>query len=205
MCITSAVYPVDYHPPPSSANAEPPLRPKPLSGHSTGVFQATPQYRRPSKSPAVRVTLQGPSLPAAGGMCALGDFSDFSEVPGGAEESLESEAESLDFLQDPQQESPSFQEARMTSVEELSDSEASATLRSPGETQSQEFSGDVDEGPKASGDDNSVAKVARFVGPNPQRLPEPRPRPNRRRQALLYVSFGYFEPEQWRVLCTFDV
>ncbi|CAE7311614.1 unnamed protein product, partial [Symbiodinium sp. KB8] len=71
-----------------------------------------------------------------------------------AEESLESEAESLDFLQDPQQESPAFQE------------------------------------------------VAKFVGPNPQRLPEPRPRPNRRRTALLYVSFGYFEPEQRRALCT---
>ncbi|CAE7944777.1 unnamed protein product, partial [Symbiodinium sp. KB8] len=71
MCITSAVYPVDYHPPPSSS------------------------------------------------------------------ESLESEAESLDFLQDPQQESLSFQEAR-------------------------------------------------------------------RRQATLYVSFGYFEPEQWRALCTLE-
>ncbi|OLP95354.1 hypothetical protein AK812_SmicGene22530 [Symbiodinium microadriaticum] len=119
-------------------------------------------------------------------------------------ESLESEAESLDFLQDPQQESLSFQEARMASVEEFSDSEASATLRCPGETHPRDSSDDVDKGLRASGEDNSVAKVAKFVGPNPQRLPEPRPRPNRRRQATLYVSFGYFEPEQWRALCTLE-
>ena len=185
-----------------SADAEPPLRPKPLSGQSTGVFQATPHYRRSSKSPAVRVTLQGPSLPAAEGMSALADFSDFSNVSGRAEESLESEAESLDFLQDPQQESPAFQEVRMASVEESSDSEVSATLGGPGETHPQDSSDAFDEGLRAPGEHELGAKVAKFVGPNPQRLPEPRPRPNRRRTALLYVSFGYFEPEQRRALCT---
>ncbi|CAE7298434.1 unnamed protein product [Symbiodinium necroappetens] len=145
MCITSAVYPVDYQSRPSSYNPEPPLRPTPLSGQSAGVFQA-PQYRRPSKSPAVRVSLHGPSLPAAGGMSALADVSDFSNVQGRAEESTESDAESLDFLSDPQQEIPAFQEARMSlstdflqgALEELSASEEGENPGSLGEIQHKE-------------------------------------------------------------------
>ncbi|CAE7870450.1 unnamed protein product [Symbiodinium sp. KB8] len=145
MCITSAVYPVDYQSRPSSYTPEPPLRPTPLSGQSTGVFQA-PQYRRPSKSPAVRVSLQGPSLPAAGGMSALADVSDFLNVHGRAEESTESDAESLDFLSDPQQEIPAFQEARMSlstdflqgALEELSASEEGENPGRPGEIQHKE-------------------------------------------------------------------
>ncbi|OLP82649.1 hypothetical protein AK812_SmicGene36686 [Symbiodinium microadriaticum] len=134
--------------------------------------------------------------------CVDLSYKDLPSADAEAEESLESEAESLDFLQDPQQESPAFQEVRMASVEESSDSEVSATLGGPGETHPQDSSDAFDEGLRAPGEHELGAKVAKFVGPNPQRLPEPRPRPNRRRTALLYVSFGYFEPEQRRALCT---
>ena len=71
VCITSAVYPVEYRPRPPEQPPVPPLRPTPLSGTSTGTFQAIPQSRRRSKGPSVRVTLQGPSLPAAGGMSTI--------------------------------------------------------------------------------------------------------------------------------------
>ena len=71
VCITSAVYPVEYRPRPPEQPPVLPLRPTPLSGTSTGAFQAIPQSRRRSKGPSVRVTLQGPSLPAAGGMSTI--------------------------------------------------------------------------------------------------------------------------------------
>ena len=137
-------------------------------------------------------------------MSALADVSDFLNVHGRAEESTESDAESLDFLSDPQQEIPAFQEARMSlstdflqgALEELSASEEGENPGRPGEIQHKEASSSENLGVslRVAGEPPGDARVAKFVGPNPQRMPEPRPRPSRSRRALLYVSLGTLSP-----------
>ncbi|CAE7349719.1 RE2 [Symbiodinium sp. CCMP2592] len=238
VCITSAVYPVDYRPRPPSEPAEPPLRPKPLSGSSTGAFLPTPHYRHGSKGPSVRVTLQGPSLPAAGGMSAIADFSDFY---GSGEFSRRSFSESedslkagsdgpVDFLSDssdypqtagmpevPQQEFSTLQGVcedpaasdEVFSSEDRRESGEDSCSESPGEiAETREADNapgmpptNLGEGSRGPGEPCGH-RVLRFVGPNPQRMPEANPAPGGRNvqgvnRRVLQVSFAYMSPEQW--------
>ncbi|CAE7252251.1 RE1 [Symbiodinium sp. CCMP2592] len=242
VCITSAVYPVDYRPRPPSEPAEPPLRPKPLSGSSTGAFLPTPHYRHGSKGPSVRVTLQGPSLPAAGGMSAIADFSDFY---GSGEFSRRSFSESedslkagsdgpVDFLSDssdfpqtagmpevPQQEFSTLQGVcedpaasdEVFSSEDRRESGEDSCSESPGEIAETREADDapgmpptnLGEGSRGPGEPCGH-RVLRFVGPNPQRMPEANPAPGGRNvqginRRVLQISFAYMSPDQWAAVC----
>ncbi|CAE7769388.1 unnamed protein product [Symbiodinium sp. CCMP2592] len=242
VCITSAVYPVDYRPRPPSEPAEPPLRPKPLSGSSTGAFLPTPHYRHGSKGPSVRVTLQGPSLPAAGGMSAIADFSDFY---GSGEFSRRSFSESedslkagsdgpVDFLSDsadqsqitgmpevPQQEFSTLQGVyedpaasdEVFSSEDRRESGEDSCSESPGEIAETREADDapgmpptnLGEGSRSPGEPCGH-RVLRFVGPNPQHMPEANPAPGGRNvqginRRVLQVFLAYMSPEQWAAVC----
>ena len=71
----------------------------------------------------------------------------------------------------------------------------------PGEPDDSTEPRSFDTEPQSVGTGNVGPRVLRFVGPNPQRMPEATPSPPRPRRRLLHVSFAFMSPEQWAALC----